>query len=66
MLAGGFGSAVLELLADKKLSGVQMVRIGIPDGFVEHGKPEILREKYGLTADNIVKKTEEMVLAGRE
>jgi len=66
VLAGGFGSAVLELLADKKLSGVQVVRIGIPDGFVEHGKPEILREKYGLTADNIVKKTEEMVLAGRE
>ncbi len=30
---------------------VPTVRIGWPDSFIEHGKPESLREKYGLTAE---------------
>ncbi len=37
VVAGGFGSAVLELLADRDLFGVQVKRLGIPDIFVEHG-----------------------------
>jgi len=51
---GGFGSGVLELLSDKGIDGVQVRMIGIPDIFVEHGKPSILREKYGLTTDTVV------------
>lgn len=54
ILAGGFGSAVAELLLDNGLGDVELVRLGINDTFVEHGAPNILREKYGLTADNIV------------
>lgn len=46
---GGFGSAVLEAIDDLGLS-VPVVRIGWPDQFIEHGKVEALREKYGLTA----------------
>lgn len=46
---GGFGSAVLEALDEMGLS-VPVVRIGWPDQFIEHGKVEALREKYGLTA----------------
>jgi len=54
VLAGGFGSAILELLADRGLT-VAVKRLGIPDIFVEHGAPAILRQKYGLDADGILK-----------
>ena len=53
VLAGGFGSAVLELLVDHELS-VAVKRLGIPDTFVEHGSPAILRQKYGLDAEGIL------------
>jgi 1-deoxy-D-xylulose-5-phosphate synthase len=54
ILAGGFGSAVLELLADEGLTGVQVARLGIPDEFVEHGTREELLSDYGLTSEGIV------------
>jgi 1-deoxy-D-xylulose-5-phosphate synthase len=47
---GGFGSAVLEALQEIG-SSVPVVRIGWPDQFIEHGKIESLRAKYGLTVD---------------
>jgi 1-deoxy-D-xylulose-5-phosphate synthase len=50
VLAGGFGSAVLETLNGLELQ-VPVVRVGWPDEFIEHGKVEALREKYGLTAE---------------
>ena len=50
VLAGGFGSAVLERLNELELS-VPVVRVGWPDSFIEHGKVEALRAKYGLTAE---------------
>ena len=50
VLAGGFGSAVLETLNELRID-VPMIRIGWPDEFIEHGKVETLREKYGLTAE---------------
>lgn len=53
MLAGGFGSAVLEYLSDQKLAGVRVLRLGFPDKFVEHGTRKQLLEKYGLTAEGI-------------
>jgi 1-deoxy-D-xylulose-5-phosphate synthase len=49
-LAGGFGSAVLEALSEMELA-VPMVRVGWPDAFIEHGKVDALRERYGLTAE---------------
>ncbi|MFA4903446.1 MAG: 1-deoxy-D-xylulose-5-phosphate synthase [Desulfobaccales bacterium] len=55
VLAGGFGSAVLELLADRNLFGITVKRCGIPDIFVEHGTQDILRKKYGLDAAGILK-----------
>ncbi|MFZ5447495.1 MAG: 1-deoxy-D-xylulose-5-phosphate synthase [Thermodesulfobacteriota bacterium] len=55
VLAGGFGSAVLELLADRGLFGITVKRLGIPDVFVEHGTQDILRKKYGLDAHGILK-----------
>ena len=47
---GGFGSAVAEALQEMG-SLVPVVRIGWPDHFIEHGKVDDLRAKYGLTVD---------------
>jgi 1-deoxy-D-xylulose-5-phosphate synthase len=55
VLAGGFGSAVLEALNGFD-SDVPVMRLGWPDQFIEHGKPEDLREKYGLTADTAIER----------
>jgi len=50
VLAGGFGSAVLESLNMQEID-LPVIRVGWPDEFIEHGKVESLREKYGLTAE---------------
>jgi len=50
--AGGFGSAVLELLAERGVACAVKV-LGVPDHFVDHGKPEQLRALCGLTPENI-------------
>jgi 1-deoxy-D-xylulose-5-phosphate synthase len=50
VLAGGFGSAVLESLNTQEID-VPVIRVGWPDEFIEHGKPEALHTKYGLTAE---------------
>jgi 1-deoxy-D-xylulose-5-phosphate synthase len=55
VLAGGFGSAVMETLNELELQ-VPVVRVGWPDAFIEHGKVESLREKYGLTAEAALEK----------
>ena len=52
VLAGGFGSAVLEHLADDDLlGGTRVLRVGLPDRYVTHGKPALLREEVGLTPE---------------
>jgi 1-deoxy-D-xylulose-5-phosphate synthase len=55
VLAGGFGSAVMETLNELELQ-VPVVRMGWPDAFIEHGKVESLRQKYGLTAEAALEK----------
>jgi 1-deoxy-D-xylulose-5-phosphate synthase len=50
VLRGGFGSAVLEELNNLGLA-IPVVRVGWPDSFIEHGKVESLREKYGITPE---------------
>jgi 1-deoxy-D-xylulose-5-phosphate synthase len=57
VLSGGFGSNVLSLLQDAGLTDVKVKMIGIPDKFVEHGTPSLLREKYGLDSDGIIRET---------
>ncbi|MCC6748614.1 MAG: 1-deoxy-D-xylulose-5-phosphate synthase [Deltaproteobacteria bacterium] len=52
-LAGGFGSAVLELCADHGLRPA-LQRLGIPDRWVEHGKPERLLASCGLSVDGVL------------
>ena len=55
VLAGGFGSAILETVNELQLT-VPVVRVGWPDTFIEHGKVESLRAKYGLTAEAAMEK----------
>ena len=53
VLAGGFGSAVLEALQDAECP-TAVERIGWPDKFVEHGtNGQILRAAYGLSPEDI-------------
>jgi len=56
VLAGGFGSSVLEILQDNN-SATSVERIGWPDQFVEHGSSvSILRSAYGLSSEAIFEK----------
>ncbi|MBI4248904.1 MAG: 1-deoxy-D-xylulose-5-phosphate synthase [Elusimicrobia bacterium] len=52
-IAGGFGSAVLEGLAQRSGPAVKVLRLAIPDSFVEHGNTALLLDKVGLSADKI-------------
>jgi 1-deoxy-D-xylulose-5-phosphate synthase len=66
-LAGGFGSAVLETLADAGRSDaayrqVAVTRIGIPAGrFVDHGSVSDLRHQVRLDADGILGQVREAI-----
>jgi 1-deoxy-D-xylulose-5-phosphate synthase len=60
VLAGGFGSVVLETLSAAEID-TPVVRVGWPDEFIEHGKPEALRAKYGLTAEAAMERVREML-----
>ena len=60
---GGFGSAVVEAL-DEMGCALPVVRIGWPDQFIEHGKVDDLRQKYGLSVDAAMEQVLPL-LAGR-
>ncbi len=55
MLAGGFGSAVVEHLTELDIKGLKIKRLGLPDSFTKHGPQHLLRKKFGLDAEGIVK-----------
>ena len=54
VLAGGFGSAILELICDNELSGCRVKRVGIDDVFVEHGSQNELRKDYGIDVQAVL------------
>jgi 1-deoxy-D-xylulose-5-phosphate synthase len=60
VLPGGFGSAVLEQLedafADRPSERARVLRIGLPDRYVTHGKPALLREEVGLTGASVAER----------
>jgi 1-deoxy-D-xylulose-5-phosphate synthase len=61
-LAGGFGSAIMELLEENGLlHQVRLVRMGVPDRIVTHGDAKLLLAKYGLDADGIYTRVKESV-----
>ncbi len=61
VLAGGFGSAISELLHDEQLA-VPLVRLGIPDEFVTFGSLEDLRRHYGLTTPQLAERFKQALL----
>jgi 1-deoxy-D-xylulose-5-phosphate synthase len=52
VLQGGFGSAVLEMLQEEGLAP-KVLRIGLPDAFIEQGSQQELRAAHGLDAEGI-------------
>jgi 1-deoxy-D-xylulose-5-phosphate synthase len=60
VLSGGLGSGVLEHVEDafagRQGERAQVMRIGLPDRYVTHGKPALLREEVGLTGAAVAEK----------
>jgi 1-deoxy-D-xylulose-5-phosphate synthase len=61
VVAGGFGSAVLELLESRGIHNIDVRLIGCPDKPVEHGAPSILKELYGITSSHLKDVVRDMV-----
>jgi 1-deoxy-D-xylulose-5-phosphate synthase len=61
VLSGGFGSAVIEELQNRSIL-VPVVRIGWPDQFVDHGKPDALRAKHGITVEAVLEKVNPILI----
>jgi 1-deoxy-D-xylulose-5-phosphate synthase len=57
VLPGGFGSALLEHLEDAFAEApgerARVLRVGLPDSYVTHGKPALLRAEVGLTGESV-------------
>jgi 1-deoxy-D-xylulose-5-phosphate synthase len=63
VLAGGFGSAVLEEMAERDLlAETRVLRVGLPDRYVTHGKPALIREEVGLTPEALADRVAQAVL----
>jgi 1-deoxy-D-xylulose-5-phosphate synthase len=60
VLPGGFGSGVLEHLEDafgeRPGERARVLRVGLPDRYVTHGKPALLREEVGLTGESVAER----------
>jgi 1-deoxy-D-xylulose-5-phosphate synthase len=61
VIQGGFGSAVLELLADARVWGVQVHRLCVPDRFISHGSQEELRHLCGIDEEGVTQAAIQMV-----
>ena len=57
---GGFGSAVLQYLSDEGMYNLPTKCLGLPDWYIEQGPQNLLREKYGLTADGIYQQAKQL------
>jgi 1-deoxy-D-xylulose-5-phosphate synthase len=64
VLMGGFGSAVWESLSEGGLAP-RILRVGLPDRYVTHGKPALLHEEVGFTGERIAERIESAVLDPR-
>jgi 1-deoxy-D-xylulose-5-phosphate synthase len=56
VLAGGFGSAVWETLNEAGVTTPRIMRVGLPDRYVTHGKPALLHEEVGFTGERIAER----------
>ena len=58
---GGMGSAILEFLAERGITGVPVTRLGFPDRFIEHGSPQHQREDAGLPPGDITQAARDLI-----
>ncbi|HEX5308242.1 MAG TPA: 1-deoxy-D-xylulose-5-phosphate synthase [Solirubrobacteraceae bacterium] len=63
VLAGGFGSAVWEALSEAGAATSRILRVGLPDRYVTHGKPALLHEEIGFTGEQIAERVRKAILA---
>jgi 1-deoxy-D-xylulose-5-phosphate synthase len=61
VIAGGFGSAVWETLSDGGVHVPRILRLGLPDRYVTHGKPALLHAEVGFTGKAIAARIEAAV-----
>ena len=66
VIAGGFGSALIEFLADEGLTGIEVKRLGVPDRFIPHGTQDELRKVCGFDKDAIAQAVLQMVRRGKK
>lgn len=66
VLAGGFGSAILECLCDNSVFDVKVLRIGLGDVFIEHGSQARLRGLNGLDEESIFNSISDFVSKHKE
>jgi 1-deoxy-D-xylulose-5-phosphate synthase len=59
---GGFGSAILETLSEEGITHLPTKLLGLPDWYIEQGPQDLLREKYGLTAEGIYEATKALLV----
>jgi 1-deoxy-D-xylulose-5-phosphate synthase len=64
VLAGGFGSAVWEHLGAEGAAAPRILRVGLPDRYVTHGKPALLHAEVGYTGRAIAQRIEAAIAAG--
>ncbi|HEY2632729.1 MAG TPA: 1-deoxy-D-xylulose-5-phosphate synthase [Solirubrobacteraceae bacterium] len=62
VLAGGFGSAVWETLNEAGAAPPRILRVGLPDRYVTHGKPALLHEEVGFTGERIAGRVRAAIL----
>jgi 1-deoxy-D-xylulose-5-phosphate synthase len=62
VLMGGFGSAVWETLSETGAVSPRILRVGLPDRYVTHGKPALLHEEVGYTGERIAERIEAAVV----
>jgi len=65
VLAGGFGSAVLEVLEEGGVTGLPVKRLGVPDIYVEQATQAQIRRRLGLDAEGILAAAEAFMQEGR-
>jgi len=64
--SGGFGSAVLEFLADDGINSIEIRRLGVPDRFIPHGTQDELRKLCGFDREGITQAALQMMRLGRK
>ena len=66
VISGGFGSALVEFLADEGITGVEVKRLGVPDRFIPHGTQDELKKICGFDKDAIAQAALQMMRRGKK